>query len=62
MPRPKTFAVEAALDRAMELFRERGYAATTVQEVVETLGVSRSSIYITFGDKQGLFVQVLRRG
>ena len=60
MPRPKTFAVDTALDKAMELFRERGYAAITMQDVAESLSLSRATIYTNFGDKYALFVQALR--
>ena len=61
MPRKKTFTVEFALDKAMELFWERGYQSTSMREIAEHLGLSRSSIYATFGDKHTLFVESLRR-
>ena len=59
MPRTKTFSIDSALDKAMKLFWERGYAATTILEIAE--GLSRSSIYATLGHKKALFEQVLRR-
>lgn len=61
MPRKKTFTIEFALDKAMELFWERGYQSTSMREIAEHLGLSRSSIYATFGDKHTLFVETLRR-
>ncbi|MCY4481474.1 MAG: TetR/AcrR family transcriptional regulator [Spirochaetaceae bacterium] len=61
MPRHKTFAVEDALDTAIELFAERGYQDTGMGELARRLGLSRSSIYTTFGDKQSLFAQTLQR-
>ena len=61
MSRPKAFAPEVAIDKAMELFRERGYQDTPVQAIADRLGVSRSSIYNTFGGKKELFVEGLRR-
>ena len=61
MPRKKTFVVEDALDAAIELFGERGYLNTTMEELALRLGLSRSSIYATFGDKQSLFAQTLQR-
>lgn len=61
MPRKKTFTLEFALDKAMELFWERGYQNTSMREIAEHLGLSRSSIYATFGDKHTLFVETLRR-
>ena len=45
----------------MELFWERGYQNTSMREIAEHLGLSRSSIYATFGDKHTLFVETLRR-
>ena len=61
MPRKKTFTIDYALDKAMELFWERGYQNTSMREIAEHLGLSRSSIYATFGDKHTLFVETLRR-
>ena len=61
MPRKKTFTIEFALDKAMELFWARGYQNTSMREIAEHLGLSRSSIYATFGDKHTLFVETLRR-
>ena len=60
MARPKTYTVETALDQAMVLFRQRGYSGTSMQMISDRLGISRSSIYATFGDKHGLFEQTLR--
>jgi len=61
MPRPREFDLDEVLDRATELFWTRGYEATSVQDLVETLGVNRASLYSTFGDKAQLFEAVLHR-
>ena len=61
MPRHKTFAVEVALDAAIELFAERGYQDSRMEELARRIGMSRGAIYATFGDKQSLFAQTLRR-
>ncbi len=61
MPRKKTFTIEFALDKAMELFWNRGYQRTSMREIAAHLGLSRSSIYATFGDKHRLFIETLRR-
>jgi TetR/AcrR family transcriptional regulator, transcriptional repressor for nem operon len=61
MGRPREFDVEAALDRATELFWQRGYEGTSVQDLVDALGVNRASLYATFGDKAQLFDAVLDR-
>ena len=39
----------------MELFWKKGYAATSVQDLVQALGINRASLYTTFGDKEQLF-------
>ena len=61
MARPREFDVDEALDRATEVFWRRGYEATSVQDLVDALGVNRASLYGTFGDKAGLFSAVLDR-
>lgn len=49
------------LDRATEVFREQGYAQTSVADLVEATGVHKPSLYRTFGSKDELFALVLRR-
>src|SRR5574338_661411 len=61
MARPREFDVDDALDRATQLFWARGYEATSVQDLVDALGVNRASLYATFGDKAQLFEAVLER-
>ena len=61
MPRPREFDVDQALDRATEVFWTHGYEATSVQDLVDALGVNRASLYGTFGDKAQLFEAVLDR-
>ena len=61
MARPREFDVDEALDRATALFWTRGYEATSVQDLVDALGVNRASLYSTFGDKAQLFAAVLER-
>ena len=61
MPRTKTFSVDEAIEKATALFLERGYAALSMRTIGEALGLSRSTVYSTFGDKLRLFVTVLER-
>lgn len=61
MARPKEFDPEVALDRALELFWQRGYEATSMDDLVSAMGVHRASLYATFGDKRALFWAALRR-
>ena len=61
MPRTKAFDPDTALQKAMQVFWERGYDATSIEDLVQTMGINRFSLYSTFGDKHQLFVAVLER-
>jgi len=61
MARTKEFNEDKALDKAIEIFWHKGYNGTSAQDLVTHLGLSRSSLYDTFGDKQKLFVQSLKK-
>ncbi|TQV66287.1 TetR/AcrR family transcriptional regulator [Exilibacterium tricleocarpae] len=61
MPRPIAFEPEEKLHTAMLLFWRKGYAATSLADLVAGLGINRFSIYNTFGDKRTLFQQALQR-
>lgn len=61
MGRPKEFDPDHALSRAMELFWERGYQGTSMQDLVEHMGINRGSLYDTFGGKRALFQAALER-
>jgi len=61
MARPRSFDESAVLDRAMELFWQRGYEATSISDLEAHLGLGRQSLYNTFGDKHELFLKALER-
>jgi TetR/AcrR family transcriptional repressor of nem operon len=61
MARTKEFDESEVLGRAMEVFWHRGYAQTSFSDLVKALGVSRQSLYDTYGDKQALFRASLTR-
>ncbi|WP_319995857.1 TetR/AcrR family transcriptional regulator [Trichococcus shcherbakoviae] len=61
MARSKEFNEEEALDKAMEVFWKQGYEKTSIQDLVDNMGIHRRSLYDTFGDKHSLFVQTLER-
>ncbi|GAB2826860.1 TetR/AcrR family transcriptional regulator [Actinocorallia aurea] len=61
MARTKEFDPDAVLQKALELFWERGYEATSMAELVARLGIARASIYATFGGKHELYVRALER-
>lgn len=58
--RPGEFAVEDALRDAIKVFRVRGYHGTSIQDLTESTGLARSSLYRTFHDKRILFVAALQ--
>lgn len=55
MPKAKLFDQKEVLQQAMMLFWEQGYYNTSVQDLVSHLGISRSSLYDTYGGKKQLF-------
>lgn len=61
MARQKEFDPERALDRAMGAFWSRGYAGTSIGDLVAHMGIQRGSLYGTFGDKRKLFLAALER-
>jgi TetR/AcrR family transcriptional regulator, transcriptional repressor for nem operon len=61
MGRPRQFEADVALDQAVGVFRDKGYAATTPQDLVDRLGIGKGSLYNAFTSKHALFEQALRR-
>lgn len=60
MGRPKEFDEHEALMKAMHLFWVHGYKATSIQDLVDGMGIGRGSLYGTFGGKRSLFMRALR--
>jgi len=48
------------LDVALGLFAHKGYAATTVREIVDSVGITAPSLYYYFGSKEGLYMELMR--
>src|SRR6202023_3859112 len=59
MARPKEFDQERALRKAVLLFSQQGFAATSTDELMRVMEVGRQSMYDTFGDKRALFLKAL---
>ena len=57
--RPRSFEEDAVLRRATGLFWEKGYAATSLDELLTTMGIARSSFYAIFGSKRKILRAVL---
>lgn len=60
MARKKNFDETEVLEKALLLFWEQGYNATSIQDLVDHLGINRASIYDTWGDKHGLYLETLK--
>jgi TetR/AcrR family transcriptional regulator, transcriptional repressor for nem operon len=57
--RPQEFNRETALGKAMDLFWSQGFEATGMQALTEHMGISRQSLYNTFGDKHSLLKEAI---
>lgn len=61
MPRSKSYNPDHVLEKAMCVFWENGYEATTVRLLEKEMGINQFSIYASFNDKKNLFIESLRR-
>jgi TetR/AcrR family transcriptional repressor of nem operon len=59
MARTKDFDENEVLSKAIQIFWHKGYNGTSMQDLVDGLGISRSSLYDTYTDKHTLFVKAL---
>lgn len=60
MARPREFDREAALQKAIDVFWTKGFAATSTDDLKDAMSIGRQSLYNTFGDKRSLYVEALR--
>lgn len=61
MARTKEFDYEQKLDIALELFWTQGYHMTSINDLEKHMGINRSSIYPTYGDKKALLIKCLTK-
>ncbi|HEV2673696.1 MAG TPA: TetR/AcrR family transcriptional regulator [Aliidongia sp.] len=59
MARPREFDETQALAQARDLFWQQGYEATSLADLLDAMGISKSSFYETFGSKHALFLRAL---
>lgn len=57
--RPREFDIDRALEAATQQFWSAGYEATSLQDLLKSMNLSKSSLYQTFGNKHALFVRCL---
>lgn len=60
MPRPRQFDEERVLSSVQAAFWNNGYAGTSLEDLLAASGLGKGSLYGAFGDKQSLFLRVLR--
>ena len=57
--RPRSFDETGALEKAIQVFRSKGYDGVTIDDLVAGMGVGRPSLYAVFGDKRAIFLRAL---
>jgi TetR/AcrR family transcriptional regulator, copper-responsive repressor len=59
--RPRAYEPDVALAKALDLFRQDGFAATSLDDLSAATGMNRPSLYGAFGDKRELYIKSYRR-
>ncbi|UII20926.1 TetR/AcrR family transcriptional regulator [Fulvivirga ligni] len=59
MPKTVLFNRDEVLEKVTDLFWRKGYNGTSMQDLVDTTGLNRSSLYNSFGDKYQLYMESL---
>ncbi|WP_211367493.1 TetR/AcrR family transcriptional regulator [Streptomyces sedi] len=59
--RPRGFDTEEALERAMLTFWERGYDGVSLSDLARAMGITKTSLYAAFGNKEDLFRRAVER-
>jgi len=61
MARPRSFDPDEALDLARDVFWQKGFLGTSLDDITAATGLAKPSLYAAFGDKNALFLKVLER-
>jgi len=60
MGRNYEFNREETLNKAMQVFWQKGYKATSMKDLIDEMGIQPGSIYNSFGDKHSLFLEAIK--
>ncbi|TDF38523.1 TetR/AcrR family transcriptional regulator [Alteromonadaceae bacterium M269] len=61
MPWEKSFDEDVIVDRAMQVFWEKGYNGSSITDLTDATQINRGSLYNAFGDKLNLFIRALTK-
>lgn len=57
--RPRAFDIDAALEKALEVFWRKGYDGTSLTDLTDAMGINKPSLYSAFGNKEQLFLKAI---
>ncbi|MCL1123549.1 TetR/AcrR family transcriptional regulator [Shewanella surugensis] len=57
--RPRTFDLEQALEKALDVFWRKGYEGTSLTDLTQAMGINKPSLYSAFGNKEQLFLKAI---
>lgn len=61
MARKKEYQEDLVVEKAMYTFWANGFENTSLRMLEKDMGINQFSIYSSFGNKQGLFIEVLKK-
>lgn len=59
--RPREFDIDQALAKAMDIFWQKGYHATSIDDLTKAMQITRGSLYKAFNDKKSVFIAAFER-
>lgn len=59
--RPRAFDLDIALEKALEVFWQKGFEGASLPDLTEAMGINKPSLYAAFGNKEQLFLKAIER-